>query len=325
MRRTHLIAVLAGLAAIGLITADAAAVYHPTMGRFLQRDPGPGGVSPARIGSAGPAVGSGFIPRDPTGSRQYADGMNLYQYVGSDPVRHVDWNGREAQDASKQHLAKLTPIVDAYFESLAADGIMDYFDAIAQVNKHRAKAGQAGLSHLGKCGCGTDATDWLTDQMNTNKDHPVIKTSREVLWPNYIPFFNLGWNAGFLNDFKNLVKAGAPWDFKVTQKFTAGDCPTATCKGTVTICGICLNKDVPGNIHYGWVGKQAGLREWVIYAGGNWAAPGFSDGDDDKAAISIGIEMANKGTEMCTLIRQKEAQLNKGGTKGCNPCITKHK
>ena len=292
-------------------------MYHPTMGRFMQRDPG--ASSPARVGTVGPAVGGGFVPRD-----QYADGMHLYQYVRSCPTRFVDWNGREAQDAVDPGLASYTPMIERYFESLATDREMDYFDALAQVNSHRARAGQAQRSHFGKCGCGPDVTDWLIDQMSKNRNHWVIKNSREIQWPNYIPFFNIGWNIGFLNDFKNLVKAGGPWDFKSTEKFTAGDCPTQQCKNTVTICGICFYKDVPGNIHYGWVGRQAGLREWVIYAGGDWAAPGFADGNDDKAAISIGIEMANNGSGMCPLIRQKENQLNKHGTQDCNPCVTKY-
>ena len=52
------------LAGILGITTNAEAYLHPQTGRFVQRDP---------IG--------------------YADGMNLYEYVGSEPVGHVDWNG----------------------------------------------------------------------------------------------------------------------------------------------------------------------------------------------------------------------------------------
>jgi len=39
MRRNHFAAVLTGLAAVALLAADASAMYHPTLGRFLQRDP----------------------------------------------------------------------------------------------------------------------------------------------------------------------------------------------------------------------------------------------------------------------------------------------
>jgi hypothetical protein len=104
MRTTRLIAVLVGLAAIAMVTADAHAIYHPGMGTFLQRDPGAGASGPARIGAAGPAMGGGFAQRDPITqppnrvghaglNNQYADGMNLYQYVGSNPVNWVDYTG----------------------------------------------------------------------------------------------------------------------------------------------------------------------------------------------------------------------------------------
>lgn len=87
MKHTHLIAVLIGFAAISVFTTNASAYYHPTMGRFISRDPGPGG------GSAAPVTDSRFIPRDPTGTNQYADGMNLYQYVRSGPTRRMDPSG----------------------------------------------------------------------------------------------------------------------------------------------------------------------------------------------------------------------------------------
>ena len=89
MKRTHLIAVLIGLGAIAVLAADASAMYNPRMGRFMQRDPGPGG--PRRPGAGGPAVRSGFAKRDPTG--QYADGMNLHQYLRSKPADLVDPSG----------------------------------------------------------------------------------------------------------------------------------------------------------------------------------------------------------------------------------------
>jgi len=99
MKRTHLIAVLIGLVVMGIFTADAAAMYHPTLGRFMQRDSGAGGAmrigagGAMRIGAGGAAPVGRFIPRDPTGTNQYADGMNLYQYVRSNPVVLVDPQG----------------------------------------------------------------------------------------------------------------------------------------------------------------------------------------------------------------------------------------
>jgi len=88
MKRIGTSTVLLGIITVAIFTADASAYYHPTMGRFLQRDPGAGNAN--RIGAGGAAPVSGFIPRDPTGTNQYADGMNLYQYVGSNPAGFAD-------------------------------------------------------------------------------------------------------------------------------------------------------------------------------------------------------------------------------------------
>ena len=84
MKRTHLLTVVATIA---IFIANASAYYHPTLGRWLSRDPGPG--SPSRVGTAGPTAGGGFAKRDPVGN-QYADGMNLYQCVRSAPTIAVD-------------------------------------------------------------------------------------------------------------------------------------------------------------------------------------------------------------------------------------------
>ena len=91
MKGIKTLVVLACLAAITIVATDASAYYHPTLGRFLSRDPGAGGA--VRAGAARPSAGGGFIPRDPTGSNQYADGMNLYQYVGGNPVGLRDPSG----------------------------------------------------------------------------------------------------------------------------------------------------------------------------------------------------------------------------------------
>ena len=86
MKPTHLLAALVGIAAIGILAADASAYYHPGMGCFMSRDPGAGSAN--RIGAGGAAPGGQFMPMD-----QYADGMNLYQYVGSNPANAGDPSG----------------------------------------------------------------------------------------------------------------------------------------------------------------------------------------------------------------------------------------
>jgi len=172
--------------------------------------------------------------------------------------------------------------------------------------------------------CGPDSTQWLLDQMDTNRNHPVIKTSREVQWPNYIPFFNIGWNAGVLLDFRSLVRAGGPWDFKSNQsqwRSHAGrDCPTRDCDRTVTLCGRCFNYDVPGNIHYGWIGRQAGLRAWFLHNRADAAQAGGLDDPKDVVAIDVGVAMADDGASLCDELRLHGNELNLTGSAECNAC-----
>jgi hypothetical protein len=89
MRTTRLVAAFAGLLALAVCAADASAMYNPSTGTWLQRDPGPGGMMAAapRLGR-GPAMGGGFMPRD-----QYSDGMNLYQYCRAAPLALGDPEG----------------------------------------------------------------------------------------------------------------------------------------------------------------------------------------------------------------------------------------
>lgn len=64
MKRTNVLAVFVGLAAITAFSPKAFGMQHPRQARFLQRDP---------IG--------------------YANGMSLYEYVGSNPITSLDPGG----------------------------------------------------------------------------------------------------------------------------------------------------------------------------------------------------------------------------------------
>jgi outer membrane protein OmpA-like peptidoglycan-associated protein len=175
--------------------------------------------------------------------------------------------------------------------------------------------------------CGPESADWLVSEMATNRNHPVIRTQREVYWPNYVPFFNLGWNYGALTGFRDLVKAGAIWDYKSNQKQWRSDgsktCPSIPCDKTVTLCGKCFFYDVPGNIHFGYIGRQAALSPWFLHNRASAAQKGGVDPPEDVMAIDIGIEIADKGTSLCDLIATHENELNRDGTKDCAICKKK--
>lgn len=77
---------------IALVTCESALArarqLHPALGGFLQRDLGPDD----RDELAGEVVRK-FIPRHPLGKNQYANGANLYQYLGSSPMVRNDPTG----------------------------------------------------------------------------------------------------------------------------------------------------------------------------------------------------------------------------------------
>ena len=130
-----------------------------------------------------------------------------------------------------------------------------------------------------------------------------------------------------VSGFRDMVKPGAKWDFKRSQSFKTGNCPSSHCPKTVTICGICFNYDVPGNIHFGFIGRVLGIRRWLLHYGAGTEQEGDIVGDDpvDTVAINIGADMDDKGTTLCAEIRKNKHKLNKGGTNGCNPCPQKYR
>jgi len=86
-----------GFAAVAILTADAAAMYHPTLGRFMQRDPGPESLAaPVRIGSRRPVATRALRGQD--AMHQYADGMNAYGYTRGNPIGMVDPLGLQGLD-----------------------------------------------------------------------------------------------------------------------------------------------------------------------------------------------------------------------------------
>ncbi|MBF2065985.1 MAG: DUF4157 domain-containing protein [Calothrix sp. C42_A2020_038] len=175
--------------------------------------------------------------------------------------------------------------------------------------------------------CGPDVTQWLINQMNTNRNHPVIRTMRETRWPRYVPFFNLGWTAAALYDFAQLVRGGGPWDFKSHSRSLgwrvdgSRSCPTTNCDRTVTMCGMCFNYDVPGNIHFGWVGRAAELRSWLLHFGAGIVQPGrWTDDPKDAVGVAIGEAMWDRSTFLCDELSRRRTELNLDRTENCSPC-----
>ena len=131
MRYTKVIAILAVLTGIAVFAAEASAMYHPGMGRFMQRDPGPDGMMGAtRVGTMRPADGGrSFLVRDPVGTEsapdrtgvrgQYSDGMNLYELVRGNPVIYRDPHGTNIYLRTGGNTGN--PVIDACHQQVCVD------------------------------------------------------------------------------------------------------------------------------------------------------------------------------------------------------------
>jgi len=96
-----LTAILVGLAVL-TAASSASVMYHPTMGRFMQRDL-ESGDNPAglRIGTAVPSTAGRLMQRD--ADLQYADDMSLYEYSRGSPALFTDADGRSASPPLGQY------------------------------------------------------------------------------------------------------------------------------------------------------------------------------------------------------------------------------
>lgn len=154
--------------------------------------------------------------------------------------------------------------------------------------------------------------------MNTNMNNIEIKRCRS--WYKYFL-----WSRCLLM-FAGLVGPKKPWDFKHTQSFTKGSCPSQ-CPRTVILCNRCVNYDVPGNIHYGWVGRAASIRSWLLLYAANKVQKGGVDDPKDQNAIKIGIDLwdvQSKRSNFCKEVLDRISSLNLDGTSGCQRCTTRY-
>ncbi len=154
--------------------------------------------------------------------------------------------------------------------------------------------------------------------MVKNRDHDVIQKCRE--WPIPLP--------SCLKQFANLVGDRRKWDFKVTQNFRQPPCPSAKCEFTVTLCGHCVFYDVPGNLHYGWVGRAANIPRWLLTTAAHLVSKGFIDDKRDQEAIRIEMEVwdappKRAQKQMFDEVNKRIKKLNRDRTKNCNVCNIK--
>jgi len=184
------------------------------------------------------------------------------------------------------------------------------------------------------CKCGPDITAWLDSLMRFNASSPDLA---EILFDNEDAalaasrFDRIG-AAGFkkaaYKKFIAMVDYRKPWDLKDQYdlaELKSASCPSSNCKQYLTICNKCYQFDVPGNIHYGFLGHRAGftLEELMYGASGaqilhdikSFSFPHL-DPPQDTNAITVGWLTAS--TSLCSALNAYHKELYKKDE--CAPC-----
>jgi outer membrane protein OmpA-like peptidoglycan-associated protein len=182
--------------------------------------------------------------------------------------------------------------------------------------------------------CGPDVTAWLINQMRANaKDIVTV----------YIRHLNRRGDirsriSAFLA-FYNMVKTGAPWDFKTRLGEKLNNitpCRTPNCRGklfSVTLAGRCMTFEAPANIHFGYIGLHAGFSMAELLGGAGLAQMmelrgELGDDPKDTQAITKGFslffdddpgKLTSTGLEKNFYENQKPGE---GDPDGCDPCPT---
>jgi hypothetical protein len=134
-----------------------------------------------------------------------------------------------------------------------------------------------------------DIAGFITGEMNTNGDSERVQRIAELLRsPNPLD------KAKGLKAWYDLVKTDGPWDHKDRMhEMTVGDNIFTPMPGAPAE----IRDDIWSNIHYGYVGSQAGIDPRVLHAGANGVdiIEHFGKTDPgDQAAVQIGIDLARK-------------------------------
>jgi RHS repeat-associated protein len=199
------------------------------------------------------ALGTGRFTQRDSRPGDYYRGLNLnpYLYVLAAPTNHTDPSGH----------CPLSP----YNTSCSSPDYRDLTDWLHREMVHNADSSLArelrmwnaiamGDIGIGVVGCGVGWYGGL----------PVLEVGGGVL---FVGGLVLHWHA-LVHRFRALVENEGPWDFKDEIGIRLGP--------GITLCsgGICwrdVEYSVPGNIHYGYIGKAAGVLGVELQLGAGWA------------------------------------------------------
>ncbi len=232
--------------------------YQPNTGRFLTRDPWPGGD---------------LRPQS----------MNGWSYVEGNPVNWVDPTGYQTECDEHGYC----PEIDRYLCGPNTPGGYDYRGLPCIVNPENVQMGNAPaptqptttLSCVPTnptdeswkfCQDDRDLTNWLFRELKDAATlNPDVKLLREQ-WQTSMPDTPAKGSA--LYGWASLVADGARWDFK-DRIFDEFESMTILFRQNDQT-PLYSEYSVPGNIFYAYVGSAIGFSTWWIHAGASYAEVG---------------------------------------------------
>jgi RHS repeat-associated protein len=221
--------------------------YDPGLGRFISADsvvPGAGPLTAwphdAPAQAAGAAGGGG--PGDP-------QALNRYSYARNNPLRYTDPTGH-CVVTLHTGIQGCIPVSLQFALWAAGPGLAA--NAAANQMPRSTPPPRSGV-----------LTSWLVEQMSVNANAAVTGSIRSALGRGPI-------NAALgLNAWKTLVRTDGVWDFK--KDIRAARAFTDEATQDVQLGNQQLNFQAVANIHYGFVGRAAGIDRQVLYAGAGFA------------------------------------------------------